>query len=167
MFRLLQSFLMPHQWLCGFGELTVQNLVTNENGWVSPGLSPGTLTINGNYGQRPGGKLLIELGGTNPADCDHLVITNQATLDGNVTLRFINGFAPKTGDQFDFLDVGGGITGAFASLGLQNLAPGFQFELTTNGPLQRMALSSSSCRWRRRPSRNGDSKTNANCALFQ
>jgi len=121
----------------GFGTLDVptSHRFTNNNGTISPGLSPGTIVIRGSYEQRANGRLLIEFGGTNFADYDHLIITNAASLDGNVTFKFINGFAPKTGDQFDFLNVGGEMSGAFASVGLQNLAPGFQFNVTTNGPL--------------------------------
>ena len=46
----------------------------------------GLIEIDGNYEQTANGRLLIEIGGTNSADYDHLVITNNATLDGNVTL---------------------------------------------------------------------------------
>jgi hypothetical protein len=116
----------------GNGTLSAPNRLKN-GGTISPGLSPGRITIEGNYEQAAEGRLLIELGGTNSADYDHLIITNAATLDGNVTFKPINGFAPKTGDRFDFLEVGGQLGGAFASVGLQNLAPGFQFNLVANG----------------------------------
>lgn len=120
----------------GFGTLAVApaNRLLN-GGTISPGLSPGTLTISGNYEQGPGGRLLVEIGGTNSADYDHLIITNTATLGGNVTFKFISGFAPKAGDHFDFLSVGGTFNDTFATVGLQNLAPGFQFKFVTNGPL--------------------------------
>ena len=77
----------------------------------------------------------LELGGTNSADYDHLIITNVAILDGNITFKCINGFAPKAGDHFDFLRVGGALSNTFATVSLQNLAPGFQFSFVTNGPL--------------------------------
>lgn len=51
----------------GIGTLAVppSGRVTNSNGTIAPGLSPGVLTIEGSYGQGPGGRLLIEIGGTN------------------------------------------------------------------------------------------------------
>src|SRR5260370_17294981 len=108
----------------GNGVLMATNRVFN-SGTISPGLSPGTLTIQGNYEQTANGRLLIELGGTNSADYDHLIITNSATLDGNVTFKCINGFAPKAGDHFDFLSLGGVFSNPFPTSTLQNFSPGF------------------------------------------
>jgi hypothetical protein len=95
------------------------------------------LTIHGSYEQRFDGNLLIEIGGTNSSAHDQLVVTGEAELDGNITFRFINGFAPKAGDRIDFFSVPT-INGAFASVGLQNLAPGFQFDVSTNGSVMSM-----------------------------
>jgi len=97
--------------------------------------STNALTILGNYKQAAKGRLIIPIYGTNSTDFGQLIVTNAATLDGNVTFKFINGFAPKAGDHFDFLNVGGPQSGAFASVGLQNLAPGFQFNILTNSQL--------------------------------
>ena len=123
----------------GVGTLAVapgQRLIS-DGGTISPGLSPGVLTIQGDYEQRFDGNLLIEIGGTNSTAQDRLIVTGEAQLDGTVTFRFINGFAPKTGDRVDFLSAST-VSGAFASAGLQNLAPGFQFDLATNGSLVSM-----------------------------
>ncbi len=119
----------------GVGTLAVASdaRVNNNGGFISPGLSPGVLTIEGSYGQGSEGRLLIEIGGTNSAAYDQLVVTNEATLDGQVTFKFINGFAPKAGEQFKFLSVGGTRHGAFAKVGMQNLAPGFQFDVAPSG----------------------------------
>jgi|GEM_PF-4215606 len=56
-----------------------------------------------------------------------LVVTGNATLDGTLVLRFLNGFAPSEGDAFDLVDVAGNVTGAFASVVVQGLAPGADF----------------------------------------
>ncbi|MSU37257.1 MAG: hypothetical protein EXS36_19615 [Pedosphaera sp.] len=121
--------------VCGFGTLAVAPSARfiNDGGMISPGLSPGVLTIQGSYEQRAGGTLLIELAGTNVLDHDQLIVTSDATLDGNLILRFLDGFAPKAGDSFPFLKIGGTMTGEFSSVGLENLAPGFQFQFVTNG----------------------------------
>jgi T5SS/PEP-CTERM-associated repeat protein len=119
----------------GFGTLAVDptNRVVNAGGTISPGLSPGIIIIEGSFKQLAGGQLLMDIGGTNYADNDHLIITNAANLDGNITFRFLNGFAPKQGQQFELLSVGGALTGNFATVGIENLAPGFQFGVVTNG----------------------------------
>jgi T5SS/PEP-CTERM-associated repeat protein len=118
----------------GVGTLTVDpaDRLIVDGGTISPGLSPGVLTIQGNYEQRFDGNLLIEIGGTNSTAQDRLIVTGDAQLDGIVTFRFINGFAPKTGDRVDFLNAST-LGGAFASVGVQNLAPGFQFDIVTTG----------------------------------
>ena len=97
-------------------------------GQVLPGLSPGTLTIEGDY-EQTGGLLGIEVAGTAPGQFDVLVVTGNATLGGDLLLEFIDGFAPRQGDEFKFLDVGGALSGAFASVAIRNLAPDFQFDL--------------------------------------
>jgi hypothetical protein len=128
------AFVGAHGVIQGVGTLTVDpaDRLVADGGTISPGLSPGVLTIQGNYEQRFDGNLRIEIGGTNSAAQDRLIVTGDAQLDGTVTFRFINGFAPKTGDRVDFLSAAT-VGGAFASVGLQNLAPGFQFDLATNG----------------------------------
>ncbi|HJQ38409.1 MAG TPA: hypothetical protein VKB93_14825 [Thermoanaerobaculia bacterium] len=69
---------------------------------VSPGLSPGTIMINGNYSQSPTSTLNIELGGTAPGTgYDQLIVTGSATLAGTVNVTLINGFTLSSGDVFD------------------------------------------------------------------
>lgn len=108
--------------LSGFGTITAN--VSNA-GTVAPGLSPGILTISGNYTQTSGGLLNIEIGGlTAGSQFDQLHITGSATLDGTLNLRLINGFTPNAGDSFQImsfrsrtgnlatingLDIGGGL----------------------------------------------------------
>jgi hypothetical protein len=100
-------------------------------GTIFPGTSPGTLTIDGNY-EQTGGLLGIEVAGTAPGQFDVLAVTGNAMLGGDLLLEFIDGFAPRQGDEFKFLDVGGGLNGTFASVGIRNLAPGFQFNLRSD-----------------------------------
>jgi len=83
----------------------------NPGGFVSPGLSAGTLTIDGDYEQPEGGVLVIEVGGVEAGQFDVLHVTGNAILAGTVDLRFIDGFMPKPGDNVDFVKVDGTITG--------------------------------------------------------
>jgi hypothetical protein len=103
--------------------------------------APASLVINGSYQQGPDGRLLVLAGGTNAADYGRIVITNSAALDGALTIRFINGFAPKAGARFDFLTAGGQLTGAFANISVENLNSDFQFDVAAaNGQLSMIAL---------------------------
>ena len=87
--------------LGGGGE--VGGNVDNSGGSVSPGNSPGILTIDGDYTQGSGGTLLIEINGTTPGvEYDRLVVTGAANLDG--TLEVLLGFTPANDASFDILD---------------------------------------------------------------
>src|SRR5262249_23076003 len=64
------------------GAGTIAADVTNA-GQVSPGSSPGLLTIDGNYVQTSTGALAMEIGGTTPeTGFDQLVVSGSATLAG-------------------------------------------------------------------------------------
>ena len=87
------------------GNGTIIGDVLVSGGTVAPGLSPGTLTIDGNYTQEVGSALVIEIAGLNPGEFDVLNILGAAIFDPGTTidLDFTNGFAPTTGDVFEFL----------------------------------------------------------------
>jgi T5SS/PEP-CTERM-associated repeat protein len=119
----------------GDGTLLVpaSNRVVENGGVIEPGLSPGTLTIRGNYVQTAGGRLEIEVTGKDAGQFDVLNVTGNATLGGRLRLEFIDGFAPRQGDMIEFLDVGGTLANTFANVELRNLAPEFQFEVRSAG----------------------------------
>jgi hypothetical protein len=106
-------------------------------GKVLPGVSPGTLTIDGDY-EQIGGELGIEIAGTAPGEFDVLAVTGSATLGGNLLLDFIDGFAPRRGDVFSFLDVDGATIGAFDTIEVRHLLPGFEFDLRSEGSVLTM-----------------------------
>ncbi|MCC6358987.1 MAG: hypothetical protein IT450_09600 [Phycisphaerales bacterium] len=108
------TFVNNHGSIVGVGTLATTHLVIAPGGFVSPGLSPGTLTIDGDYEQQDGATLVIEVAGTQPGDFDVLHVTGDALLAGAVKLRFINGFVPQRGMAVDFLVVDGSISGALS-----------------------------------------------------
>ena len=67
---------------------------------------------------------------------DHLDVSGQVSFEqGSVLeLDFIDGYAPKTGDAFDFLSFGSlDLTHpAFSSVDITGLAPGFAYTVTPN-----------------------------------
>lgn len=84
-------------------------------GEVAPGLSPGVLTIQGNYVQQSDGRLRIEITGLTPeTEYDRLVVTGSATLDGVLAIESAPGFLPPVGTQFNIL--GGLRFGQFAGV---------------------------------------------------
>jgi T5SS/PEP-CTERM-associated repeat protein/autotransporter-associated beta strand protein len=108
---------------------------------LAPANSTGTLTIEGDLEQAAGSALEIEIGGTGAGAFDVVKVTGDATLAGDVFLKFTDGFAPRQGQQFEFLDVTGTLSGSFANVALRNLAPGFQFDLSrAGGGMTMMAL---------------------------
>jgi RHS repeat-associated protein len=90
------------------------NLVNN--GLVSPGSSPGILTVQGNYTQSNVGVLTVEIGGALPGNgFDQLLASGSATLDGALNIELVNGFGPAAGQTFQVMSLHG-LTGAFATI---------------------------------------------------
>ncbi|MFO1499565.1 MAG: hypothetical protein U1G07_14435 [Verrucomicrobiota bacterium] len=117
--------------LSGVGRVDGNVEVTN-GGTLSPGASPGTLTIEGNYVQTDG-RLEMEVAGpAADSQYDVLNITGQATLSGTLAIAFTDAFAPRNGQQFALLKAGAGITGNFANVDIAGLAAGFNYTLTSD-----------------------------------
>jgi T5SS/PEP-CTERM-associated repeat protein len=94
----------------GIGTLSIGGGLFND-GFISPGLSPGTLVLNGKYAQSQTGAIRIEVAGLDAGKFDILQINGDAALAGRVELDFIQGFVPKPGDTVEFLKVSGKVTG--------------------------------------------------------
>ena len=99
------------------GTGTVAVTKVNAGGIISPGLSPGTLTIEGDYELLPGGTQIIEYAGLNPGEFDVLHVTGQTTLGGKLEVHFRNGFSHDDPAAFiqsqDFVEAEGVITGDY------------------------------------------------------
>ena len=87
------------------GELagtTVNGNITVEGGTLSPGCSPGQMTVNGNVAF-VNGQLLIEIDG--PSALDQLTALGDVTFaGGNIVLEFGNGYAPPEGTSLALED---------------------------------------------------------------
>jgi len=101
--------------LVGTGTITVPKI--RAGGVISPGLSPGTLTIDGELEMLPDGKLVIEYAGLNPGEFDVLHVTGPTTLDGRLEVHFRDGFSPEDPEEFiydqDFVESQGALLGNF------------------------------------------------------
>lgn len=105
---------------------SVAGTVTVEPGAiVSPGCSPGTLTIGGDYLQNTQGILEIEVAGPNPADRDLLIVNGNVNLSGTLLLVF-SGYAPSPSETFPIVQVGGGFTDNNLKIIVLGLKPGYQ-----------------------------------------
>jgi len=94
------------------GNGTVEGKVAN-NATVSPGASPGTLTINGNYVQSPNGVLKIQLDGPAPGtEYDQLLVSGSVTLGGTLDVTTGNGFTPTPGNAFQIIAFGSRFPGS-------------------------------------------------------
>ena len=96
------------------GSGVIQGNVTN-SGTVSPGNSPGTLTINGNYTQTAAGTLLEQI--ASASSYSKLAVTGTANLAGAVAPVLLGGYRPKAFTVFpDIITTTGGLTGTFSSV---------------------------------------------------
>ena len=110
------------------GTGTINSNVTNA-GTLSPGSSPGKITVDGDYTQDSSGTLTIELGGTTPdTEYDQLFVTGAAALDGTLDVSRINEFNPELGDSFSILTYASH-TGTFDTLNLPSLDTGLAWEV--------------------------------------
>ncbi|MFX6949490.1 hypothetical protein ABTH81_20625, partial [Acinetobacter baumannii] len=84
-------------------------LLTN-SGTIAPGLSPGTLTVTGNFAQTAAGILQIQVGA---AAASRLAISGTATLGGTLEIVAV-GAATLNGTSRVL--TAGSVTGRFASV---------------------------------------------------
>jgi len=121
--------------LAGSGTVAA-NLVNG--GTVSPGASPGVITVDGDYTQLETGVLEIDLGGTEAGtEYDQLVVTGTATMHGTLNVTLMPGFTPQAGDIFFIIDHSGdgsSGTGTFDTVNLPDLTGGLEMEIDFADP---------------------------------
>ena len=100
------------------GNGTINGTVNNNGGSVSPGNSPGVLTISGNYVQGPTGTLNIEIGGlaVPGTNYDRVNVLGNTTLNGTLAVQQFNSFVPSPGNGVSFITTGGSSTGQFTTI---------------------------------------------------
>jgi len=95
-----------------------------------PQVDPATLTITGTLTLSPTGQLEIPLVGSASGQYGSLAVNGAANLDGVLALDFRDGYTPRQGDAFTLLAATSGVAGAFDSVEISGMLPGFQYELT-------------------------------------
>jgi uncharacterized repeat protein (TIGR01451 family) len=114
------------------GAGTFTGSVSN-GGIVSPGSSPGVITITGSYTQTSSGTLSIEIGGPSAGQFDQLNVLGIANLDGTFTATLINSYIPANGTTWSPLTYAGGHSGVFATQNLPTYPIGGSIVSATNG----------------------------------
>ena len=113
--------------LGGSGQLEANGVSVTVSGQISPGLSAGRVSIQGNYTQRSSGAYNCEIGGTVAGtNHDQVVIASNAVLAGTINVCSINGFTPAPGDQFEIMKFAS-MSGSVAFTGL-DIANGIQLQ---------------------------------------
>jgi T5SS/PEP-CTERM-associated repeat protein len=98
------------------------------SGLISPGNSAATIPIDGNYTQTAPGALLLEL--ASASSYDQLLVTDNATLAGELTVNLIDGFTPSVGQSFTIL-MADDVDGTFATETLPSM-PNLAFDVIYN-----------------------------------
>jgi uncharacterized protein YhjY with autotransporter beta-barrel domain len=105
-----------------FGSAGTVNGNISIGGTLSPGASPGTMTINGDVTLVGGSTTLFEM---TPAVSDALVISGGLTIQSGATLD-ITGSRPLTpGVTYDLITAGNGINGSFSTISKATSVLGF------------------------------------------
>jgi len=97
-------------------------------GTFSPGHSPGT-ALYGSLELVDTTHLIMELGGRNPGEYDHIAVDGLLVFDGLLEVRLLYGFMPADGDRFDLFDWGSS-SGRFDDIMLPTLLPGLAWDVS-------------------------------------
>jgi hypothetical protein len=99
-------------------------------GRLSPGNSPGILTINGNYTQTAFGAYIAELEGLKAGTgYDQVDVNGTADLAGKLDVDFLNGFTVALGDSFILMKYDSE-TGTYSMVDLPELNTGLKWDLS-------------------------------------
>ena len=82
-------------------------------GTLSPGASPGTMTVTGNVSLASGSVSLFEI---TPTVADKLVINGGLSIASGATLRIVAEGAIRPGMSYDLIVANGGITGSYTTI---------------------------------------------------
>jgi hypothetical protein len=105
------------------GTGTIAGNVANAGGAIKPCDAPGVMTILGNLGETMPSDLAIELGGTTPGtEYSQLIVDGTTSLSGKLDLSLVEGFSLTSGETFDIVGTGDGLTNDLTSLSLDGRA---------------------------------------------
>jgi hypothetical protein len=119
--------------LSGFGTINATGKTVQVDGTLSPGTSPGTLTISGNLTISPTAVSNFEINGTTSGFFDSIVGVNTMTFGG--TLNLTTGYAAALGDTVQLFSAST-YTGTFSSITGTSLGGGLSWSFdASNGTI--------------------------------
>jgi fibronectin-binding autotransporter adhesin len=104
-----------------FGSAGTVNSNVINSGMLSPGASPGTMTVNGNVSFAAGSSALFEL---SPAVSDRLLVNGALNIASNVTLNIIGQSQLVPGSLLNLVSASSGVTGSFNNVVLSGAIAG-------------------------------------------
>lgn len=123
--------------LSGSGSV-VGPLIIASGGTLSPGASPGLLTVNGDLTLLGTTRMEIAAAGPRGTTFDAVDLSGAIVFGGTLDVVLLGGFTPSSGMSFDFFDWTSGASGTFSSLNLPALTDGLTWNtsaLYTSGVL--------------------------------
>ena len=96
-----------------FGSAGTVNGNVTVAGTLSPGASPGTMTVNGNVTLNSGSLSYFEL---TPTVSDKLIVNGGLTIDSGSTLQIVSSGALRPGTSYDLIVASGGISGSYSNV---------------------------------------------------
>ncbi len=110
-----------------FGSAGTVNGNVTVAGILSPGASPGTMTVNGNVALASGSLSLFEF---TPTAQDKLVINGTLAIASGSTLQLTQSGTLRPGASYDLITASGGITGSFTTIQKPDSLFGFVVQRT-------------------------------------
>ncbi|MEC3912801.1 autotransporter outer membrane beta-barrel domain-containing protein [Sphingobium sp. CR2-8] len=96
-----------------FGSAGTVNGNIAVSGTLSPGASPGVMTVNGNVALASGSTSLFEI---TPTIADQLRVNGDVTIASGATLRIVAEGQIRPGTSYDLIVASGGITGNYTTI---------------------------------------------------
>ncbi|WP_440980255.1 autotransporter outer membrane beta-barrel domain-containing protein (plasmid) [Sphingomonas pseudosanguinis] len=96
-----------------FGSAGTVNGNVTVAGILSPGASPGTMTVNGNVTLNSGSLSYFEL---TPTISDKLIVNGAMTINSGSTLQIVSSGAIRPGTSYDLIVASGGINGSYTTV---------------------------------------------------
>lgn len=125
------------------GSGAVNDILAHDGAIISPGNSPGVLTVTGDLVMQPGAVLRLEVLGDVPGtQHDVIEVAGDASLNGAIIeLVFGNGFAPRANQSLGLLDIGGQLAGV-PTVQFTGLEDGWLYDLDFDPFLGKLMLTS-------------------------
>ncbi len=96
-----------------FGSAGTVNGNVTVAGILSPGASPGTMTVNGNVTLNSGSLSYFEL---TPTVSDKLIVNGGLTIGSGSTLQIVSSGSLRPGTSYDLIVASGGISGSYSNV---------------------------------------------------